>query len=106
MLDVAEAAQVSLASVFRALRDVPRITAPVRHRVKEAAAAIGYTPNPLVQALITQRRRRLGAHEETLALVTNVPEDVWRRKDVCRWYLKGIETRAHQLGYRVELFSL
>lgn len=106
MQDVAEAAEVSLATVSRALRDDPRITAAVRKRVKAAAESIGYTPNPLVQALMTQRRRRLESHEETLALVTNVPDGVWRKKDVCRWYLQGIEARAQQLGYRIELFSL
>jgi LacI family transcriptional regulator len=106
MLDVAEAAQVSLATVSRALKGDPRISAVVREKVKAAAASLGYTPNPLVQALMTQRRRRLGAHEETLALVTGVPNAVWRTKDVCRWYMEGIEARAQQLGYHIEVISL
>lgn len=106
MLEVAEAAQVSPATVSRALRDDPRISAAVRERVKAAAAKLGYAPNPLVQALMTQRRRKLGPHGETLALVTNVPREAWQKKDVCRWYLSGLAERAVQLGYRVEVFFL
>ena len=106
MLDVARASGVSPATVSRALRDDPRITEEVRQRVKSAAACLGYVPNPLVQALMSQRRRRTQPHEETLALVTQEPESAWKSKDVCRWYFRGIQERAEQLGFRVEVFSL
>lgn len=106
MLDVAAAAAVSPATVSRALRDDPRITPEVRTRVKACAVRLNYAPNPLVQALMTQRRRKLGPHGETIALITNVPDDAWRTKDVCRWYLRGIEERAEELGYHVEVLSL
>lgn len=106
MGDVAEAAGVSAATVSRALRDDPRITAAVRDRVKTAAAALGYAPNPLVQALMTQRRRKLEPHSESIALVTSVPEQEWRKKDVCRWYWRGLQERAEQLGYRIEVLCL
>ncbi len=106
MAQVARAAGVSGATVSRALRDDPRIRAGVREKVRKAAQELGYTPNPLVQALMMQRRLRQDHHGETLALVTNVPVDAWRKKDVCQWYWRGIEDRAAQLGYRVEVFSL
>ena len=106
MLEVAQAAGVSNATVSRALRDDPRIRHAVRQQVKEAAAALGYAPNPLVQALMTQRRRKLDPHGETIALVTNVAEEAWRKKDVCRWYWKGLSERAEQLGYQLEVFSM
>ena len=107
MLDVAAAAAVSRATVSRALRDDPRITESVRQRVKNCASKLGYSPNPLVQALMAQRRRKQGGdHGETIALVTNVPGEAWRSKDVCRWYFAGIEERAKQLGYHLEVISL
>ena len=106
MLEVAQAAGVSNATVSRALRDDPRIRPAVRERIKQAALALGYAPNPLVQALMMQRRLRQDPHGETLALVTNVPEEAWRSKDVCRWYWRGLEERANQLGYQIEVFSL
>ena len=30
----------------------------------------------------------------------------WRTKDVCRWEWEGIQRRARELGFRVEVFSL
>ncbi len=106
MLDVAHASGVSPATVSRALRDDPRITHEVRARVKSAAIRLGYVPNPLVQALMSQRRRRTQSQAETLALVTTETEAAWRGKDVCRWYFRGIRERAEQLGCHVEVFSL
>ncbi|MDB6138013.1 MAG: LacI family transcriptional regulator, fructose operon transcriptional repressor [Verrucomicrobiaceae bacterium] len=106
MLEVAQAAGVSNATVSRALKDDPRIRAEVRQKVKAAALALGYAPNPLVQALMTQRRRKLEPHGETIALVTNVSEEAWRKKDVCIWYWKGLRERAAQLGYQLEVFSM
>lgn len=106
IVDVAKAAGVSGSTVSRALRDDPRITAEVTGRVKAAAQRLAYSPNPLIQALMTQRRRKQAHHGETLALITNVPDNGWQKKDVCLWYLKGIQKRARQLGYQLEIFSL
>lgn len=107
MEDVARAAGVSVATVSRALKDDHRISPAVRDAVKAVAVRLGYVPNPLVQSLMSQRRTgREGRAAETIALVTNYPHDAWPQKDVCRWYFKGIEERALQLGYRVEVFSL
>jgi DNA-binding LacI/PurR family transcriptional regulator len=106
IIEVAKEAGVSSATVSRALRDDPRITQVVKLRVRAAAAKLGYAPNPLVQALMTQRRRKLDPQGETLALITNVAHEAWRKKDVCLWYLRGIEQRAGQLGYQLEVFSL
>ena len=106
MAEVAAAAGVSGATVSRALRDDPRITDAVRERVKSAAARLGYSPNPLVQALMAQRRRKLEPHGESIALVTSVPEQEWKTKDVCVWYWRGIQERAQQLGYQIEVVCL
>jgi LacI family transcriptional regulator len=106
MSDVAQATGVSVATVSRALRDDPRITLEVRDKVKAAAQSLGYVPNPLVQSLMSQRRTRSKSGVETMALITNYPHDAWQEKDVCRWYFSGMEKRARQLGYRIEVFSL
>ncbi|HSJ02278.1 MAG TPA: LacI family DNA-binding transcriptional regulator [Verrucomicrobium sp.] len=107
MDDVARAAGVSVATVSRALKDDTRITPLIRDRVKAAAIELGYVPNPLVQSLMSQRRTgRESQVRETIALVTNYPHDAWPQKDVCRWYYRGIQERAQQLGYGVEVFSL
>lgn len=105
MADIAEAVGVSSSTVSRALRDDPRITVDLRCRIKELARRMGYVPNPLVQALMTQRRRHAALDGERLALVTHDPQDAWQSKDVCRWYLHGIQRRAEQLGCQVEVVS-
>ncbi len=104
LVDVAKAADVSGATVSRALRDDPRISLVVRDRVKAECQRLGYSPNPLVQALMAQRRRKQGPHGECLALVTSVTERIWQSKDVCRWYWRGMVDRAEQLGYNLETF--
>jgi len=106
MHDIARAVGVSTATVSRALRDDPRITSKLREDIKAAALKLGYVPNPMVQALMTQRRTRLGPQWEKIALVTNDLHDAWQGKDVCRWYLEGIRSRAEQRGCQVEVFSL
>jgi len=106
MHDIARAVGVSPATVSRALRDDPRITAQLRQDIKDAALKLGYVPNPMVQALMTQRRTRQEPQWEKIALITNDLHDAWQGKDVCRWYLEGIRNRAEQRGCQVEVFSV
>jgi len=106
MEDVAKAVGVSAATVSRALRGDGRISVARRSAVEAAARAMGYQPHPLVQALMTQRRTGRTAAGEVLAVITDYKDEAWRQKDVCCWYWKGMEGRARQLGYRLEMFSL
>src|ERR1700744_4217582 len=108
MAEIAQSVGVAPSTVSRALRSDPRISAATRQRVEEAAAALGYQPNPLVSALMANRRRRGGAGEvDVIALVTNYGgRESWRSKDVCRWEYDGIQNRAAALGFRVEVFPL
>lgn len=80
----------------------------MRARVRSAAAELGYRPNPLVSALMANRRRRGGAGEiDVIALVTSYGgREDWRTKQVCRWEFEGIQARAAMLGFRIGVFSL
>ena len=108
MAEIAGRLRISAATVSRALRNDPRISEPVRQRVRETAAAMGYRPNPLVSALMASRRRRGGNGEvDNIALVTHYGgRQDWRTKDVCRWEYNGIQERAATLGFRLEIFPL
>jgi LacI family transcriptional regulator len=99
---------VASSTVSRALRDDPRIGPEMRRRVRETAEKLGYRPNPLVSALMANRRRRGGGGEiDVIALITNYGgREDWRKKDVCRWEFSGIQRRADELGFRVEVFPL
>lgn len=58
--DVARAAGVSTATVSRALRGLPNVTAATRARVLEAAASLGYVPSPSAASLASGRTRTIG----------------------------------------------
>ena len=108
MAEIAHQLGVASSTISRALRDDPRISAELRARVRTMAAKLGYAPNPLVSALMANRRRRGGAGAvDVIALITNYGgREDWRKKDVCRWEYEGIQRRARELGFRVEIFAL
>jgi Transcriptional regulators len=106
MAEIAQKLGVASSTVSRALRGDPRISPEMRQRVESLAKNAGYRPNPLVSALMANRRRRGGGGEvDVIALVTNYGErESWRTKDVCRWEFEGVVSRAAALGFRVEIF--
>jgi hypothetical protein len=108
MAEIAQRLNVASSTISRALRDDPRISLELRNRVRSVAEELGYRPNPLVSALMANRRRRgSGGAVDVIALVTNYGgRKHWRSKDVCRWEYEGIERRARELGFRVEIFAL
>ncbi len=108
MAEIAQSLGIAPSTVSRGLREDPRIGEETRAKIRVAAAKLGYRPNPLVSALMANRRRRGGAGEiDVIALVTSYGgREDWRSKQVCRWEFEGIQSRAAMLGFRVEVFSL
>jgi len=58
--DVARAAGVSVATVSRALRDMPNVATATRQKVAEAAARLGYVAHPAAASLASGRTRTIG----------------------------------------------
>jgi LacI family transcriptional regulator len=58
--DVAKAASVSVATASKALNGTGRIAVATRERVKQAAAELGFRPNAMARALISQRSFTIG----------------------------------------------
>ena len=58
--DVAERAKVSISTVSRVLNDTCNVKADKRDRVLDAAAALGYTPNPAAQSLHSRKTGAIG----------------------------------------------
>ncbi|HVZ63001.1 MAG TPA: LacI family DNA-binding transcriptional regulator [Lacunisphaera sp.] len=106
--DVADRAGVHRSTVSLALRDHPRISAPVRRKVQALARRLGYRINPLVSALMQSRRSGRKVKHVTLAYVTNYPTRLgWKpeyhdRPD----FFPGAVERAADFGYRLEHFWL
>ena len=60
IVDVAQRAGVSVATVSRALRDMPNVSQATRERVLQAARELQYTASPLASGLVTGRVRAVG----------------------------------------------
>lgn len=108
MQDVAERAGVHRSTVALALRGSPRISPETRLKVQNVAKSLGYRTNPLVAALMRNRRTRHVQRHETIAFVTchRTPFG-WRppyhdRPD----FFPGATQRASELGYKLEHFWL
>jgi len=58
--DVAKQAGVSVSTASKALNERGRMTAETRDRVRQAATQLGFTPNALARALVSQRSFTIG----------------------------------------------
>lgn len=92
--DVAREAGVSIATVSRALRGLPRVSTATRQRVLEAAARLEYVASPHAASLA-------GGHTRTVGVV--VP-------NVTRWFfgsvIQGAEELLRQEGYDMLLYNI
>ncbi len=90
--DVAAAAGVSVATVSRALRDMPNVADSTRRRVREAAEQLDYVVDPRASRLAVGRTA-------TIAIAVPVL-DAWYSAKV----VAGIETLANEAGFDVSLY--
>lgn len=106
MQTVAAAMGVTKMTVSLALRNHPSVSPRTRVKVRACARKLGYAPNPLVSALMSDLRRgRTVKAPLTIAFVTVYPRsalDSGKMKPL----LRGAQARAAQLGYVLEVFSL
>jgi LacI family transcriptional regulator len=104
MQQIADAAGVSRMAVSLALRNSPKISPPTAERIRKLANELGYRPNPMVSALMTQlRQSREVKKPSVIAYVTAFPtEGGWRRPGPALAYYEGAQRRAGELGYTLE----
>lgn len=89
--DIAQAAGVSHATVSRALRDNPLISAEVRRNIQRLAQEMGYTPNAVAQSLKDRRSNTIGL------VVTSIADPFYGR------VVRGVDEVARQAGMDVFL---
>ncbi|MEX2606810.1 MAG: LacI family DNA-binding transcriptional regulator [Kiritimatiellia bacterium] len=104
MREVADRAGVSLMTVSYALREDPRIPAATREKVKNAAKALGYKVNPLVSALMAQRRS--GKTEESGSNLAVLLPGRKISGNNLEGHLPGARARAEDRGYGLDLFYM
>lgn len=95
-------------TVSRALRDDRSIPTTTRERIRAVAEKLGYRPDPLVSALMTNlRRARPQAALTTLAYITAYAHgSEWSQYGYIRQLREGAELRAAELGFKLEEFNL
>lgn len=103
--EIARSLDLSHTTVSEALRDSPRVNAATRKRVQKAAKAVGYRPNPLAGALMSEMRRaRSGTFRGVLAILDLDGPD--RRPASSNRYhrelARGATARAAELGFKAE----
>lgn len=104
-LDVAREAGFSQKTVSLALNKDPRISSATCRKIMTAARRLGYQPNPLVTALMTNIRRRSDRYRATIGVLMSYSTKAKFNSvpNLVRT-LKGIYQRAQHLGYGVEEF--
>lgn len=109
--DIADRLGISKMTVSRALRDDPAIKAETQARIKEMARTMGYVPNPLVSALMSNMRRSGGpmVGPRTIALIHGFGEPAsWAAHPPSNTalidYYRGGTRTALQLGFKADSF--
>jgi len=104
MDDIARRLNISKVTVSNAIRGTGRVSEETRARVLKLAAELGYRPNPLVTALMSDLRRKRSSRRCTLAFLNFFPgREDWRQHPTFVQFHQGAERRAEELGYRLEL---
>lgn len=105
---IAKQLGLSRTTVSDALRGSPRVDPNTAARVKKAAREAGYRRNPLAGALMSElRRSRGGAFRGVIAAIDfNEPDRPETSSRYHRELVLGADTRATELGFKVEKFSV
>lgn len=108
MRTIAERAHCSQMTVSKALRNAPGISQSTREKIRKLARSMGYTPNPLVSALMASRGGRRGESESGMVIAvvrTTLPPDQIEHPNVDQ-ILQGIRERASETGFLTDDFRL
>lgn len=106
MRDIAERLNVSKATVSRALRNSPEISKKLCKRVQAVAAELGYTPDPMLAALVQYRQgRAVKPVTAELAWINCWPDPKKLRSfHEFDLYWQGAAKEALHAGYHLEEF--
>ncbi len=106
--DVARKLGVHSTTVSLALRNSPSIALATRQRIQQAAAELGYHPDPALSALMAYRSQTMpNRRTQTVAYVTNWQTRWgWQAMSAHADFFIGAQRKATALGYQLEHFWL
>lgn len=96
-------------TVSLAMRDSPLLRPETKERIKDAAAKLGYRPDPMLAALNVYRQSRSPASfQAVIGWVDNWKGAAGKLLKVPTYkaYYEGARARAAELGYTVEIFRM
>ncbi len=102
--DVAKRARLSLSAVSLALRKPKALPTATVARVRKAAEAVGYAPDPALTALAAYRsRQRVRRDFAVIGLVSNWSKrNEWFHRASAQALWEGASARARALGYSLQ----
>ena len=103
--EIARSLGLSHTTVSEALRESPRVNPVTRRRVQKAAKAVGYRPNPLAGALMSEMRRARSGTFRGLLAILDLDGPVSRPASSNRYHrelARGASARAAELGFKAE----
>lgn len=102
--DVARHTRLSLSAVSLALRKPKALPTATVARVREAAEAVGYVPDPALTALAAYRgRQRVRRDFAVIGLVSNWSKrNEWFHRPSAQTLWEGASVRARALGYTLQ----
>lgn len=103
--DIARHNKVSVSTVSRALRNHPAIPQQTRDRIVASAKELGYRPNPLIGALMSNVRARKSISIANLACLYKEESDS-SFSATLKQFLIGVDLGAERLGYHMSHFRL
>ncbi|MBM3795466.1 MAG: LacI family transcriptional regulator [Acidobacteria bacterium] len=107
--DIARLARVSQMTVSLALRDSPNISDATKQRIRQVARQLEYRPDPLVSALMRQRRRKKPQQARAkIAFLHDNPKDPtsWVSANYTTGCFSGARKIASSRGYLFEAVNI
>ena len=104
--EIARTLGLSHTTVSEALRESPRVNPATRRRVQKAAKAVGYRPNPLAGALMSEMRRARSGTFRGLLAILDLDGPDGRPASSNRYHrelVRGASARAAALGFKAEM---
>ena len=101
MREIARAAGVSTMTVSRVLKNHPHHNPETAERVRTVARAMGYRPNPLESALMSQRVRQHGTRASANLAIIDPRADQPSDNAV---FVRGALRRAEAQGYLARVY--
>lgn len=107
--DIADRTGYGRSTISLALRNHPSLPEATRAKIHAAAEALGYRPNPLVAALMSQLRDKRMVRQERIALVCRFGQTMSRRRRTDTFYpvlYDAILQHAEAQGFGIDEFYL